>query len=163
MRWSFSQPIDANSALKSGSAWRMLSPRRMRVRKVADVKSALLCPAEPRQLTRQRFWDHRGYLGAEAIRVIESDLCRKIMDTYAIDWRCLAFDATNFFTFIRTRTAGHLAQRGPNKNGRDDLRQVCLALLVSTDFHIPLFHQPYNGNVPDSVEFRSVLDELVKR
>lgn len=122
-----------------------------------------LCPAEPRQLTSQRFWDHMGYLREEEIRAIESDLCRKIMDTYAIDLRCLAFDATNFFTFISTRTAGHLAQRGHNKNGRDDLRQVCLALLVSTDFHIPLFHQPYNGNVPDSVEFRSVLDELVKR
>lgn len=122
-----------------------------------------LCPAEPHQLTSQRFWDHMGYLGEEQIRAIEIDLCRKIIDTYKIDLRCLAFDATNFFTFISTRTAGKLAQRGHNKNGRDDLRQVCLALLVSTDFHIPLFHQPYNGNIPDSVEFRSVLDEMVKR
>lgn len=122
-----------------------------------------LCPAEPCQLSSQRFWDHMSYLGEDQIRAIEIDLCRRIIDTFQIDLRCLAFDATNFFTFISTRTAGKLAQRGHNKNGRDDLRQVCLALLVSTDFHVPLFHQPYNGNVPDSVEFRSVLDELVKR
>lgn len=122
-----------------------------------------LCPAEPHQLTSQRFWDHMGYLGEEQIRAIEIDLCRRMIDVYKLDLRCLAFDATNFFTFISTRTKGELARRGHNKNGRDDLRQVSLALLVSTDFHIPLFHHPYNGNVPDSVEFRSVLDELMKR
>jgi transposase len=122
-----------------------------------------LCAAESRQLTSQRFWDHMGYLGEEQIRAIELNLCRRMIDTYQLDLRCLAFDATNFFTFISTRTRGELAQRGHNKNGRDDLRQVCLALLVSTDFHVPLFHEPYDGNTPDSVEFRSVLDELVNR
>lgn len=122
-----------------------------------------LCPADPRQLTSQRFWDHMGYLGEEQIRAIEIDLCRKVIQTYQIDLRCLAFDATNFFTFISTRTPGELSMRGHNKNKRNDLRQVCLALLVSTDFHVPLFHQPYSGNIHDSVEFRSVLDELVKR
>ncbi|MBI4800931.1 MAG: IS1634 family transposase [Elusimicrobia bacterium] len=122
-----------------------------------------LCPAELRQLTSQKFWDHMGYLGEKEILAIETDLCHRIIDIYKIDLRCLALDATNFFTFISTRTKGKLAQRGHNKNGRDDLRQVCLALLASTDFHIPLFHQPYNGNIPDSVEFRTVLDKLVER
>lgn len=122
-----------------------------------------LCPARPAQLTSQRFWDHMGYLGKKEIRAIELDLCRNTIEIYKIDLRCLAFDATNFFTFISTRTPGELAQRGKNKNHRDDLRQVCLALLVSTDFHIPLFHEPYDGNIPDSVEFRSVLDELADR
>jgi transposase len=122
-----------------------------------------LCPAEPRQLTSQRFWDHMGYLGEEQIRAIEIDLDRRMIELYQLDLRCLAFDATNFFTFISTRTPGKLAQRGHNKNGRDDLRQVGLALLVSMDFHVPLFHQAYNGNINDSVEFRSVIDELIKR
>jgi hypothetical protein len=33
-------------------------------------------------------------------------------------------------------------------------------VLVSTDFHIPLFHKVYAGNVPDSTEFRSITEEL---
>jgi len=31
---------------------------------------------------------------------------------------------------------------------------------VSTDFHIPLFHRVYAGNVHDSVEFRSITEDL---
>jgi transposase len=37
---------------------------------------------------------------------------------------------------------------------------VNLGLLVSTDFHIPLFHRVYAGNVHDSVEFRSITEDL---
>jgi hypothetical protein len=37
---------------------------------------------------------------------------------------------------------------------------VSLGLLVSADFHVPLFHQVYAGNVNDSTEFRSVVTEL---
>ena len=33
-------------------------------------------------------------------------------------------------------------------------------MLVSTDFHIPLFHKVYAGNVNDSTEFRSITEEL---
>src|SRR5205823_2672977 len=53
-----------------------------------------------------------------------------------------------------------LPQRGHNKQKRGDLRQVSLGLLVSTDFHVPLLHWVYAGNVADSVEFRSVTEEL---
>ena len=31
---------------------------------------------------------------------------------------------------------------------------------MSTDFHIPLFHRVYAGNVHDSVEFRSITEDL---
>ena len=122
-----------------------------------------LCPAQKEQLTSQRFWDHMSYVGEDQIRAIEQDICRAVVDTYHIDLRCLAYDATNFFTFISSRTPGELAERGHNKNGRDDLRQVCLALLVSTDSHIPLFHETYAGNVHDSVEFGNVLKQLTDR
>ena len=37
------------------------------------------------------------------------------------------------------------------------------ALLVSTDFHIPLFSRVYPGNQPDSVTFRSVTEERIER
>jgi transposase len=118
----------------------------------------------PKKLTSQRFWDHMDRVSPEAIEAIETDLARRLVGHFGIDLNCLAFDATNFFTFIDTRnTKADLAQRGHNKNGRYDLRQVSLALLVSTDFHVPLFHEPYPGNRPDAVEFRSALAKLRQR
>lgn len=116
------------------------------------------------QLTSQRFWDHMDRIRPEAIEAIETELARRLMEQFGIDRSCLAFDATNFFTFINTRnTRASLAQRGHNKNGRYDLRQISLALLVSTDFHVPLFHETYEGNRPDAVEFRSALAKLEQR
>jgi transposase len=118
----------------------------------------------PKQITSQRFWDHMDRVSPEAIEAIESALARRLIEQFGIDRRCLAFDATNFFTFIDTRnTRADLAQRGHNKNGRYDLRQISLALLVSTDFHVPLFHETYPGNRPDAVEFRSALAKLKAR
>src|SRR5207302_1478444 len=75
----------------------------------------------------------------------------------------LIYDATNFFSYIDTRTPSRLARRGKNKARRIDLRQVSLGLLVSRDYHVPLFHETYPGNRPDAVEFREVLKKLRQR
>jgi transposase len=64
---------------------------------------------------------------------------------------------------LDTSNPSELAQRGHSKEKRGDLRIVGLALLSTLDFHIPLFHDVYPGNVHDSTEFRSVTDELVER
>jgi transposase len=40
---------------------------------------------------------------------------------------------------------------------------VGLALLVTTDFHVPLCHRTYPGNQPDSRTFRGLTSELVAR
>src|SRR6516225_1180620 len=49
------------------------------------------------------------------------------------------------------------------RRGVIDLRQVSLGLLVSRDFHVPLFHEIYPGNRPDAVEFGVVLKKLRTR
>src|SRR6516164_2748813 len=82
-------------------------------------------------------------------------MTQRLIERFQLDLRALIYDGTNFFTYINTRTASQLPQRGHNKQKRGDLRQVSLGLLVSTDFHIPLLHKVYAGNVPDSTEFRS--------
>ena len=43
------------------------------------------------------------------------------------------------------------------------LRIVGLALLVSADFHVPLFHHTYTGNQVDAPTFSSLTKELVSR
>lgn len=118
----------------------------------------------PKALTPQRFWDHMDKVSPEAIAAIEAAFAKRLVEQFDLDIESLAFDATNFFTFISTRNQRtELAHRGHNKNGRNDLRQISLALLVSTDFHVPLFHHTYEGNRNDSVEFRCALQALRER
>lgn len=119
-----------------------------------------LLPADPAWLSSQNFWNHMDLVTADHIAACEQQLSRRLIERLQLDLRALVYDGTNFFTYINTRTAAELPQRGHNKQKRGDLRQVSLGLLVSTDFHIPLLHWVYAGNVADSVEFRSVTEEL---
>lgn len=120
-------------------------------------------PADNAQLRSQRFFDHMGDLSLQAIQAIEQDIARTLITHWDIDTTSLVYDATNFFSYIDTRTASTLPQRGKNKARRIDLRQVSLGLLVSKDFHVPLLHETYPGNRPDATEFRAVLTRLVRR
>lgn len=115
-------------------------------------------------LSSQRFWDNMAHLDAETIRRAERDLTEAVVEKFNVDTRCLLYDTTNFATFIDTFNENNtLAQRGNSKQKRSDLRIVGLALLVSADFHIPLFHEVYQGNTHDSREFESVVERLVER
>ena len=122
-----------------------------------------LLPTSKRSLSSQRFWDHMSYLDAPTIAAIEDELAGRVIAHFKIDLRTLLFDATNFDTYIDTQTAGELAQRGHAKSKRKDLRILGLALLVSTDFHVPLLSQVYPGNRNDAATFGSITDSLVAR
>lgn len=119
-----------------------------------------LLPADPAWLSSQNFWNHMQRVTADHIAACEQQLSRRLIERLHLDLRALVYDGTNFFTYINTRTPAELPRRGHNKQKRGDLRQVSLGLLVSTDFHIPLLHWVYAGNVADSVQFRSVTEEL---
>ena len=123
-----------------------------------------LMPAGAHQLTSQRFWDHMSYLDAEKISRIEQDLTRTLIERFHVDLSCLLYDTTNFYTFIDSfNDRNSLAQRGKSKEERMALRIVGLALLVTKDFHIPLFHHVYPGNMHDTTTFSSVTETLVAR
>jgi transposase len=119
-----------------------------------------LLPADPAWLSSQNFWNHMNLVTADHIAAFEQQMSRRLIERLKLDLRALVYDGTNFFTYLNTRTPAELPRRGHNKQKRGDLRQVSLGLLVSTDFHIPLLHWVYAGNVADSVEFRSVTEEL---
>jgi transposase len=119
-----------------------------------------LLPADPAWLSSQHFWNHMDLVTDEHIQEFERQMSRRLSERFQLDLRALIYDGTNFFTYLDTRNPAQLPQRGHNKQKRHDLRQVNLGLLVSADFHIPLFHRVYAGNVHDSVEFRSVTQEL---
>ncbi len=122
-----------------------------------------LLPTSQRSLSSQRFWDHMSSIDADQIQAIEQRLARQVIDHYHIDLKMLIFDATNFDTFIDSRTVSELAQRGHAKSKRKDLRILGLALLVSTDCHIPLLSYAYPGNQNDAAMFSNLAETLISR
>ena len=116
------------------------------------------------QLSSQRFWENMDRVTPQAIESIERDITIQMVRDFDIDLKRVLFDGTNFFTFIDTfNERCTLAQRGKSKEGRESLRIVGLALLVSADFHVPLFHRTYPGNQVDAPTFSSLTEELVSR
>ena len=112
----------------------------------------------------QRFWDHMSMVSEEAIDAIQTGLAARVRREFGLDAEVLLYDTTNFFTFLATANDRcTVAQRGHNKAKRHDLRQVGLALLVTRDFQVPLFHKVYDGNIPDVSLFPSLAKELIAR
>jgi transposase len=129
-------------------------------------KTALprLLPFTPSQLSSQRFWDNMERVSAAQIAAIEQDLARTAVSRFGLDLHCLVFDATNFFTFLDSfNLRAQLPQRGHSKEGRDNLRLLGLALLITSDGEVPLLHHTYAGNQHDSVAFQSVAEQLFAR
>jgi transposase len=130
------------------------------------AKTALrrLLPLTAGQLTSQRFWDNMARVTPAHIVAIEQELARTAVARFGLDLRCLLFDATNFFTFLDSfNDRATLPQRGHSKEGRANLRLLGLALLVTSDGEIPLFHHTYAGNQHDAVTFKSVAEDLFAR
>src|SRR6266852_3854390 len=122
-----------------------------------------LLPAPSTQLSSQAFWNHMDRIEQKDIQAIEEQLTRRLVEHFKISLRTLVYDGTNFFSYINTRNPAALPARGHNKQKRIDLRQVSLGLLVSTDFHVPLFHKVYAGNVNDSTILKTITEELAGR
>jgi transposase len=116
------------------------------------------------QISSQRFWDNMDRVDESALRAIETDFTRRIVKLFDLDLSCFFYDATNFYTFIDSfNDDSTLAQRGKSKEGRSNLRILGLALAVTADHHVPLFHHLYPGNQHDAPTLRSLLDDLARR
>jgi len=77
--------------------------------------------------------------------------------------RLLAYDTTNFYTYIASSNArNQLAQRGHNKQGRHNLRQVGLSYVLDGDHGLSLCHHVYAGNVGDVEEFSTTLTRITR-
>ena len=112
----------------------------------------------------QHFWDLMDALPVEAIETIEGELLERVRHHYGIAGDTLFYDTTNFFTFIATtNTRCTLAQRAKNKQKRHDLGQVGLALVVTREDQIPLFHLSYQGNASDCNVFKGVVARIRQR
>jgi transposase len=116
------------------------------------------------QLTSQFFWDQMHCVKLEALRAIEDELTKLVVQQLGIKLDTLFYDATNFFTFIAsTNVRPELPQRGHSKQKRADLRLFSLALLVSREGHIPLCSHVYEGNRVDAKSFPDSLTRIRER
>lgn len=115
-------------------------------------------------LTSQHFWDQMNAIPVATIATIERDIVQKVCLQYQIKPDLLLYDTTNFFTYIAsTNTRPTLPKRGKNKQRRIDLRQIGLALMVSKEHQLPLFHHVYEGSQVDVTTFNHVLQSLTER
>lgn len=113
------------------------------------------------KIDSQHFWDLMDAIPQNAIEKIETEILKKTFQNYAIKTNTLFYDTTNFFTYIHTTNHRcDLAKRGRNKQKRNDLKQIGLALVVSRQDKIPLFHLTYEGNRHDSKIFSQIVDKL---
>jgi transposase len=112
----------------------------------------------------QHFWDLMDSFPEDAIYTAEQEILGRLLDVYQIQTDTLFYDTTNFFTYIdTTNIRNEIAKRGNNKQKRNDLRQVGLAMVVSKEDHIPLFHHSYQGNLHDGTVFSEVVENIKDR
>jgi transposase len=118
----------------------------------------------PRRLTSQHFWDQMDTVPAAHLAAIEEALVGRVVAQERIAPDTLFYDTTNFFTFIdSTNHRPTLPRRGHNKQKRHDLRQLGLALVVSREGQLPLFHLLYDGDRPDVRLFPEILTSVRTR
>jgi transposase len=117
--------------------------------------------ASAAQLTSQRFWDHMDRIDGPTTQAIWQQLLDAVLQREQIPLSQVCYDGTNFYTFIDTfNLRCQVAKRGKNKQGRCNLRQVSYALFCTTDGHLPLFYDVYEGNRNDAKEFPQVLERF---
>lgn len=128
-------------------------------------------PAE--RFTSQAFWDAFEQILPEDQQdlPLEQDPLEKAQlrllglwkEKQLVSRRLLAYDTTNFYTYIAsTNDRNQLAQRGHNKQGRHNLRQVGLSYVLDGEHGLSLCHHIYPGNVADVDEFSTALVRMTR-
>src|SRR5436189_1866722 len=128
-------------------------------------------PAE--RFTSQAFWDAFEQIlpeTGEPCAPVEDPLDRAQLrllglwkEKQLVGRRLLAYDTTNFYTYIAsTNTRNQLAQRGHNKQGRHNLRQVGLSYVLDGESGLSRCHHVYPGHVAEVEEFSVALARIVR-
>lgn len=125
-------------------------------------KNTILLRAFPevdkKSLSSQRFWDNMSTISAHKIKIAWMDLINSVLEQEKVDMSSVSYGGTNFYSFIHSfNTHCSLAQRGKNKQGRRDLKQINYALFCTRQDHFPLYFDVYEGNRHDSKAFEGVI------
>jgi transposase len=127
----------------------------------------------PQRFTSQAFWDAFEHILPQAqestdatedpLELAQMRLLNLWKEQQLVGRRLLAYDTTNFYTYIASsNTRNELAQRGHNKQGRHNLRQVGLSYVLDADSGLSLCHHVYAGNVAEVEEFSVALGRILR-
>lgn len=116
-----------------------------------------------KKLTSQNFWDAMDFVEESHILDIEETIWKNLYQKWNVNLDLLMYDTTNFANYLDTPTESLLSQRGKNKHGQNHLRQVGLAMAVTKDFGLPIFHMLYPGNCHDAKLFPTAITTLTDR
>ncbi len=119
-------------------------------------------PVQIDELNSQMFWLKWDQVGEQQLQQIAKGFLRRISKLEPSSSECFMFDTTNYYTFMATDPESELAQRGKSKEGRNWLRQIGVALLVSRDKRIPLYYREHEGNRHDSKVFLQTMEDMFK-
>ena len=115
-------------------------------------------------LTSEHFWEQMHAVPVDQLAAIEQAIVRQVIDIEQLRIQALAYDTTNFYTHIATTNQRpQLPQRGHNQQGRHDLRQLGLALVVDQVSQLPLAHVLYEGARSDMRTFAEFLKPARQR
>jgi transposase len=118
-------------------------------------------PVDVKALNSDRFWKRWGKVSEEQVEEIASRLFSRLAELEPTKSDCFLFDTTNYYTYMASQTASELAMRGKNKEGKNWLRQIGLALLVSRGNGMPMFYKEFEGNCHDSKLFSRILGQVL--
>lgn len=121
-----------------------------------------LCCLPPSAFSGQAYHRLAAQVTDEMLEKAQLALARRAVELFELSADVLAFDTTNFDTFIATGTPCELAERGHAKSKRADLRVVGLAVLASETGHVPLLYRTYPGNGSDQEVLTDCLGGLAK-
>ncbi len=119
-------------------------------------------PVRIEALSSRHYWRAWEKVSEIHIKEIAERFFARLVELEEVSSDCFLFDTTNYYTYMASTTESDLARRGKNKEGKNWLRQVGLALLVSSDEQLPLYYHEYEGNKHDSKVFLGLLDDVVK-
>lgn len=113
----------------------------------------------PHKMNEKNLIRHLDYPTTDAIKSIEDDLARRLLELGLTPTKLL-WDTTNVFT--RIDSGGDIPQKGHSKEHRNDRNLIGIGLAVSSE-NIPFFHETFEANMHDSKIFSDVLDVIVDR
>jgi transposase len=158
--------LSVGESLLAGMISRACAPRSKRAFATWAEATALpgLMGLAAKDLDSQHFWDQMHALPVTLLGDIEEAIVREVVGIEQLQPRAVAYDTTNFYTHIAsTNTRVELPQRGHNKQGRHDLRQLGLALVVDQETQLPLAHVLYQGARSDMRTFADFLKPVRER
>jgi transposase len=119
---------------------------------------------DPEKLNSQHFWDQMHTVTDIQLERVEKDVTQKLIAKGLLSSKLLFYDLTNFFTYISTTNQkSKLAQRGRNKQKRNDLKQFGLWQVATREFLIPVLSQVYEGKKSDKELFVPSLTKIRKK